>query len=107
MIPKTENPRPLINIPATRGKTSPYSALDCSNLSVLSGAKSKPRPMSTRYDPKYSRLNLVLFRFTSHTPVHPKQDLTVAAGRGGLANRGLDFVQGKDRADVRAKHPLR
>src|SRR6516225_7432336 len=67
IIPKTDNPSPLINIPATRGKTSPYSALDCSNLSVLSGAKSKPRPMSTRYDPKYSRLNLVLFMFTSHT----------------------------------------
>ena len=31
----------------------------------------------------------------------------MAAGRGGLANRGFDFVQGKDRADVRAKHPLR
>jgi hypothetical protein len=30
----------------------------------------------------------------------------VAAGRRGLANRGFDFVQRKDRADVRAKHPL-
>src|SRR5215472_3240893 len=74
MIPKTENPRPLINIPATRGKTSPYSALDCSNLSVLSGAKSKPRPMSTRYDPKYSRLNLVLFMLASQTQAEATTD---------------------------------
>ena len=43
----------------------------------------------------------------SRSRAHLKQDLTVVAGSGSLANRCFDVVQGKNRADVRAKHPLR
>src|SRR5262249_43317734 len=39
--------------------------------------------------------------------VDPKQDLSAAAARGSLANCGFDFIQGEDRANVRAKHSLR